>query len=602
MPATLEQLETALKNADAAGDVDAARKLAGVISRARRDPVYQIPGTQVEETIEKPPEPTLEEQAIGAGEAALTLGTAATGGTVGMIGGFLKGVAEQLRAGEFGTREAADLIEQEAMKGAQALTYEPRTETGQEMVTDVGEVLSEALPPVIPVAGAPGAVAAGAGMARRAVSPAVSAVSEIAEGAFKYQSPTKQRIAKLIEEGSTDVETAKFKLEGKPGEPSSSKLGRFLNVGGPKVKTDKRAVEAIRQGFDDGVIAAIKGASESDRTKMKQMVNIMELGKKNKLFAAKNRPSDVAGNTLMSRFTAIRDANRDAGKSIDKIANTLKGKNIDISEASSSFANKLDELGVKLLPDGKGGFKPDFELSVLPSGDRGPIKEVIRQMNIRGAGGVDALSVHKMKRIIDNNVTFGKVKTGISGDAERALKSFRVGLDKVLDDNFKAYNAANVKYAETINVLNDFQDIAGKKMDLSGGNADKAVGTLLRRLMSNAQSRVRLLDSVDEIESIARKHGGSTLKRIEGKTQGKDDLLMQVLFVDELDAVFGPVARTSLQGQMDQALKQGVSAATSKAGAVDVGLGVIGKAAEKVRGLDEAGAFKAIKELLRDAQ
>jgi hypothetical protein len=325
----------------------------------------------------------------------------------------------------------------------------------------------------------------------------------------------------------------------------------------------------------------------------------MERGKANKLFAAKNRPSDVAGDSLLSRVKTIRTANKEAGKDIDRIARGLQGQQVDLLEAVTGFGETLDNLGVQLISNGKGGFTPNFELSQLSPGDRGPIKEVIRQMNIRGTGGVDAFDAHKMKRIIDNNVTFGKVKTGISGDAERALKGFRTELDNALDTQFPDYNAANVKYSETIGALDSIQDVAGQKMDLSGGNADKALGTLLRRTLSNAESRIRLIDSIDEIESVAKKHGGTGQLRIEGASLGQDDLLTQVLFVDELDAVFGPVARTSFQGQIDQALKQGAGAVTSQAGAVDVALGAAGKVAERARGINEAGAFKAIKELLR---
>lgn len=80
----------------------------------------------------------------------------------------------------------------------------------------------------------------------------------------------------------------------------------------------------------------------------------------------------------------------------------------------------------------------------------------------------------------------------MSGDASNVLKDFRRDIDSVLDESFPDYNAANVAYSETIGVLDDFQDIAGRKMNLSGANADKATGTLMRRIAGNAQSRVRL--------------------------------------------------------------------------------------------------------------
>lgn len=196
--ATLQELERALVNADRAGDTDAARKLAAVIFRARQDVVNQIPDTTVAETMPQYVEPTVGEKIVGAGETALTLATGATGGTVGMIGGTLKGLAEQILSGKFGTPEAAKLVEQEAMKGAQALTYAPRTEAGQEMARETGQFLAETIPPVIPVIGPPGAVMSGiraaqpavattarqaTTAARQAAAPVVQAVKETAQTA-----------------------------------------------------------------------------------------------------------------------------------------------------------------------------------------------------------------------------------------------------------------------------------------------------------------------------------------------------------------------------------------------------------------------------------
>ena len=147
------------------------------------------------------------------------------------------------------------------------------------------------------------------------------------------------------------------------------------------------------------------------------------------------------------------------------------------------------------------------------------------------------------------------------------------------------------------------QGAIGKKIDLTGVNAKKALGTKLRTLMGNGQNRVNLLDSIKEIDDIAKKHGGFGKKLLDAPADVaaklKEDLMTQVLFVDELDRVFGPVARTSFQGQIDQALKQGVNAATTKQGAIDLALTGAGKLAEKAQGINEANAFKSIKELLK---
>ncbi|MCY1389105.1 hypothetical protein D9M71_38950 [compost metagenome] len=108
---------------------------------------YQQATTPSQPAAEKP---GISEAAQGAGEAALTLGTGATSGAIGMIGGTLKGLAEQILSGQFGTPQAADLVQQEAMKGAEALTYAPRTQSGQEIVQGVAEV-AEPLAAIAPM-------------------------------------------------------------------------------------------------------------------------------------------------------------------------------------------------------------------------------------------------------------------------------------------------------------------------------------------------------------------------------------------------------------------------------------------------------------------
>ncbi|MBL0320690.1 MAG: hypothetical protein IPP74_15555, partial [Alphaproteobacteria bacterium] len=174
---------------------------------------------------------TFADKAIGAGEAALTAVTGATGGTIGMIGGALRGIAEEMRAGNFGTSEAANRIEQHAADVMRKFTYEPRTEKGREYIQDLGEVASVAAPlaglggelaqiGMMAKASAPQVVSAAkpiAQAAKKSVSPIVQAAkpaSDIAKGLFTYQTPTKQRIAALIEKGVPDADTAKYKLLG----------------------------------------------------------------------------------------------------------------------------------------------------------------------------------------------------------------------------------------------------------------------------------------------------------------------------------------------------------------------------------------------------
>jgi hypothetical protein len=203
--ATLQQLERALINADKAGDTDAARKLAAVITRARQDTSLQIPDTQVPETVQPVPSTTIGEKLVGTGETALAMGTGAVGGTLGMLGGTLKGLAEQILSGQFGTPQAARLVEQSAAKGAQALTYEPRTQAGQEQTRAVGEALQQILP-VTPLTGELGMIAQGTKAARPAIQAGTGIATEAAQQAAQAVKPVAQRAITAVRERAAPVQ------------------------------------------------------------------------------------------------------------------------------------------------------------------------------------------------------------------------------------------------------------------------------------------------------------------------------------------------------------------------------------------------------------
>lgn len=154
--ATLEQLERALVNADKAGDMDAARKLAVIINRERasRDAwntdkatgtkLSPIPGmydnAQVAGTTPGPPPTSLGEKIQGVGESVLSVASSVPAGIVASAAGMAKGIKDQLVTGghalDGGKDEAADLAD----NIAKSMTFVPRTQTGQQIVEKIGEV------------------------------------------------------------------------------------------------------------------------------------------------------------------------------------------------------------------------------------------------------------------------------------------------------------------------------------------------------------------------------------------------------------------------------------------------------------------------------
>jgi hypothetical protein len=158
--------------------------------------------TQAAQPQAPAPEPTLGQQLVGAGETALALGTGATGGLVGTIYGAGTGLAQQILSGDFGTPEAVRAVEAAAAKGAQALTFQPRTQAGQEQVQAVSQVLANVLPPVLPAIAAPGALM----QAARTVAPTVGAATQIGRATTQQAArATGQAIARPVQAATTAV-------------------------------------------------------------------------------------------------------------------------------------------------------------------------------------------------------------------------------------------------------------------------------------------------------------------------------------------------------------------------------------------------------------
>lgn len=313
--ATLQELQTALINADKAGDTDAARKIAAVLARAKADAASQIPGTQVPGTTPETPEPTAGQVAKGTGEAALTLATGATTGLVGGFGGFLKGLLEQVASGNIGTQEAVRAIEQSTAKGAAALTYAPRTESGQEQVEAIGGAL-QALPPVVPLAGElTSAIRAGAPAASMAAQRAAKAV----------QAP----IAASVERAQELI---------KPNAPAARKAGGSVGAAGVDVDLMRtRQAESLPVPLA-GESGLTKGQATRD---FEQLQFEKETAKRSDLGAplrerVENQSAVLAKNfdVLIDRIDPMTTELRDIGQSVDRaLANKMGVANRKISAA-----------------------------------------------------------------------------------------------------------------------------------------------------------------------------------------------------------------------------------------------------------------------------
>ncbi len=417
-----------------------------------------------------------------------------------------------------------------------------------------------------------------------------------ANSAAKGSADKAEDLISRINAGSSDKDLAEIMIRKREPSPFVQKLTekissdefkpsiqKLIGAGSEKIVSDDIAKASIRQGFDHGIVAAIKASDKENAKKMLEMVDISQSGRANSRYAASNRPSDVAGRSLLEGVTHIKRVNAAAGKELDSVAASLKGQQVDISKPVDNFIDTLSSMGIGFKNN-----KPIFKNSDIEGaeGAQRIIGNLVARM--KDTKVPDAYDVHRLKRYIDNQVNYGKVSEGLTGDAERVIKSLRKDLDNQLDVNFPEYNRVNSTYSDTIGALDAFQSSVGK-IDLFGENASSALGTAARRLLGNAQSRAAQIDAIQLVDDVAKKYG----------MPKNNDIMMQVLFADELDSMFGAAAKTSLQGDVGKGVKNAIEATQGGKGVTAMAIDAVASGANKLRGINDDEAYKSIKSLLQ---
>jgi hypothetical protein len=397
----------------------------------------------------------------------------------------------------------------------------------------------------------------------------------------------------LIEGGgydSVDSSTARFRLEEIPDNrpviaPRQNIDSDWNEVVEPRSETGvrMRAVEspeqirAIKQGFDEGLIAMIREASPVDRQKMLKSLEITEKSKRNLRYGMDERASNIAGRSIMDRYKIVKSRNTEAGQSIGRYAkNNMQSTIVDVEPSVEAFRAGLDDMGIVIKDD----LTLDFSNASIEnlSGIENFLSNIVKRMSSNRK--MTAYEVHQFKKFIDAQVSYGKVQEGLSGKAESIVKDLRYNLNKMLGDEFPEYGALNKTYSESIDAINELQRLV-PRADLSSDDAAKQVGILLRRLDSNAASQSQVEEMVGALDDLGNKYGGSFT----------DDVKTQVKFAYELDKIFGTTRSGSMSGQIGEALANSPRTSTAASELARI-------AAEKLRGVNQKAAFESMQELL----
>ena len=456
----------------------------------------------------------------------------------------------------------------------------------------VPQIVTKAFPPIVEAV-KQGSRAITEGVTQAVTQPVATARQVVTgvEKAVTEPITTVKKAATAVEQAFLDINPQKKKeiADTLINDPADTSVVNYRLVNNEPV-IDVPINDALKQGWKDGTLSTIKAATDKDRQAMTKMLNIFKMGEKNEKFRATKRPADILGDTVESRISFLTKANKEAGNEINKVANSqLRGKPVNFDPAINTFIEDLGALGVRVEVDSNGVAK-----AILQGSDIQGDKQAQRVLNavlerLSTVKPPDAYGIHTAKRFIDTQVDYGKRNTAnpLTSQAERTLKNLRRNLNQSLGDTFPAYKTANTKYSDTVTSLDDLQKAAGTQINFESPNADKALGVAMRKLTSNYGTRANLIDALDQASQTATKYG----MKIE------DDVINQLIFVNELDRMFGAAAQTSLKGQVAEAMQTGVDIA--RGDVASRALNLLAEKAENLRGVNRENAVKAMEELLK---
>lgn len=347
-----------------------------------------------------------------------------------------------------------------------------------------------------------------------------------------------------------------------------------------RVVSDPVANTVVKQGFDPRTVSIIKFGSDADKSAMLKMLDMAEQALKSGIARVRNRPQKVIGDTVMERFKVVNDAKNAAGKEIGRIADKqLKGQRINVSQQVDTFMDDLDNLGITVGDDGL-----SFQGSQIEGNKAtAAIKRVYNRLQAED----DGLNLHKLKQYIDSQINWDADPTKpMDKQAVNVLKSLREGINRQLSTQSDDYAQANARFSETIQAINDFGDVMGRRFDPNSERVGDLVGQELRKVLSNYGVRNDMISAFDQLDSVARKYGG----------QFSDDPLHQVVFYSDLEKLLGSFADNSLQGVSEKA---GMAVSAARGDMVGVGTELLRSGVKKTLGRNEEKALKSMRRLLQ---
>ena len=566
--ATLKQLETALINADKAGDMDAARRLASIIKAEREragsmllipgaDEEYDVPGT-VSDPKSKPT--SVGDKVVGTGESVLSTASSIVAPVVGSVAGIGKGLYD-LAAGNPQYVDGEDQAIAMADKVTNALTYVPKTESGQRIMKAVGdtlEPLSQLDPMLAPQLGAIGDAAVAARPVVRAA--AVEATAPIRQAVVeKVANPVKQAAATLTDKVTEAIAPGSTAKKPTPG--------TGVDAGAAAVDlAEMRRKNAEELGFT-GDKALTQGQATRDFQQQRFERETAKQGDIGEPIRQRMQNQNLHLQQKMDEFIDSTGAEltdtRGIGELTDKALRSRAARDKTKIRALYKEAEKSGELAQKV--------------------DLSPVMQVLKESeSAKSTAPILGATEAELNRLSALNYTGrGEYNALTLGDAEQLRKfvnkvagkdptnvKFAVDIKKAIDaatdgkggEKYKAARAARAQYAQDYETFGLAKQILGTKR----GSADRSIALedVLRKSVLDPSASV---DSIGKLKQLLQSEGevgvqawkelqGGTLRHIRDealKGVSRDSAGNQVVSAAALDRV---VTQLDKNGRLEAVL------------------------------------------------
>lgn len=462
---------------------------------------------------------------LGAGEALGTLATGAVFGTPAMIAETGQGILDEAIAGNLGSQDAVNRIDQRAFDAMQNVTYQPQTQSAQQYLGVLGQAADPfaAIAPLTPQ-----------------IQGAVTAAKMRPPSAVQPREVTIENIDKRIVNGK--------------------------EVPNPVYKAVSKHFEGDNDGREKSII--IERLTSDDKKYVNQMINMIDDTVTKAEF--RNRPVDIIGRQLNEKMQGVGDLRKKAADRMNQAVNSMQqqGMKIDVNDAFGQFIRGLNDTGLTITR-GKDGFKISGTRAGIKFGDGINKSDVEALLNSYKGGKMSVKEAHELKRDAQKVAAYNTlaVKNAPDTRLNNAIKALASNLNGEIRPLSKAYAEGNDLLSSTQDSWESAIKMTGG-MDLDSRYVDARLGIAGKRLAQNFNNRADVLQTIDDLDTALMNNG------VEINT----DLANQVQALGVLEQIFRTESRLAPFGftsRIEQAYEAAASPEQAAIRATDKFLGKV---------------------------